>query len=142
MARLIFKPGAVPAFANSRAQTLVKNTLRSITSQAKRNAPGGSYSTGVLKGSINWSITHVWRDGVKGECGSSLIYANSVHGGQPARKITAKRAKNLRFFWRRTGRVETFRSVNHPGTKAQPYLTDALLKIAPPRGFKVIIFQT
>jgi hypothetical protein len=142
MARLEFKPGAVPAFANAKAETLVKSTLRAITTQAKRNAPGGPYSTGVLKGSIGWKITHIWRDGVRGEAGSSLIYANSVHGGQPARKITAKRAKNLRFFWRRTGKVETFRSVNHPGTKAQPYLTDALLLVAPRKGFKVTIYQT
>jgi len=140
MARLEFKPGAVPAFANARAIPLVRETLRVTAAHAKRLAPGGSYSTGTLKNSIKWEVTRIWRGGVQGEAGSDLIYANSVHGGQPARKITAKRAKNLRFFWRRTGQVETFRSVNHPGTKAQPYLTDALKLAAERRGFKVVIY--
>lgn len=140
MARLQFRPGAVPAFANSRAKTLVRNTLKSTTTQAKRNAPGGPYSTGTLKASIGWSITREWRGGVSGESGSNLIYANSVHGGQPARTIVPVRARELVFYWRRVGRVVRRSRVSHPGTTAQPYMTDALLRIAPARGFRVVIF--
>lgn len=140
MARLVFKPGAVPAHANRLALTLVKNTLRSTTSQAKRNAPGGPYSTGRLKDSIGWQVDRITRGDIRGTAGSQLVYANSVHGGQPARRIVATRAKTLRFFWRRTGQVEHFRSVNHPGTAAQPFLTDALIKVAAARGFRVTIY--
>lgn len=140
MARLQFKPGAVPAFSNRLAKNLVQKTLRAVTRRAVRNAPGGPYSTGRLKASIFWRITVEWTGGVGGESGSELVYANSVHGGQPARTIRPVRAPRLVFFWRRTGRVEKFRSVNHPGTKAQPFLTDALLQEAPKLGFRVVIY--
>lgn len=140
MARLVFKPGAVPAFANKEAKKLVQSTLRAVNVQARRNAPGGSYSTGTLKANIFWGLTREDRGGVSGVSGSPLIYAHSVHEGQPARPIFPVRKPRLVFFWRRTGRIEKFLSVNHPGTKGQPYLTDALIKIAPGRGFRVVIF--
>lgn len=140
MARLVFPPGAVPLFASSKARPLVRNTLKSVTSQARRNAPGGSYSTGRLKSSMRWEMTIDIPGKVGGVSGSDLIYANSVHGGQPARRIVPVRAPQLVFYWRKVGRVVHRRSVNHPGTKAQPYLTDALLKVAPTRGFRVVIY--
>lgn len=141
MARLVFKPGAVHAFAQTRARVLVRNTSKSLTTQARRNAPGGPYSSGVLKSSIFWEFTRDSRWGVSSRIGSNLIYANSVHGGQPARTIVPVRAPQLVFFWRRAGRVVRRDSVSHPGTRAQPYLTDALLRIAPPRGFRVVIIS-
>lgn len=140
MARLQFKPGAVPTFANKEAKRLVQSTLRAVNAQARRNAPGGPYSTGRLKGNIFWGLTREDRGGVSGVSGSPLVYAYSVHEGQPARTIVPVRKPRLVFFWRRTGMVEKFLSVSHPGTKGQPYLTDALIKVAPARGFRVVIF--
>lgn len=140
MARLVFKPGEPEAFANKEAKKLVESTLRAVTVQARQNAPGGSYSTGRLKGSIFWGLTSETRDGVVGVSGSPLVYANSVHGGQPARTIVPVRKPRLVFFWRRTGRIEKRLRVSHPGTRAQPYLTDALIKVAPARGFRVVIY--
>lgn len=140
MARLEFKPGAVQAFSIAKTTPLVRNTLKAVAIQGRRNAPGGPYSTGRLEASIGWSMTGRATNVISGEAGSDLLYANSVHGGQPARKIVPVRFRALTFYWRRTGNIETFRSVNHPGTDAQPYMTDALLRVAIPRGFKVVIY--
>lgn len=122
------------------AQRLVAQTTSAVNSQGRSNAPGGQYSTGTLKASINWSMSAT-KVTVTGVSGSPLIYAHSVHTGQPARRIVPRNARMLRFYWRRTGRVEHFRSVNHPGTQANPYLTDALKAVAPRYGFKVVIYD-
>lgn len=140
MARLVFKPGAVTTFGKTRAKVLVRNTSKSIRTRARRNAPGGPYSTGTLKDSIFWEFTRESRYTISSRVGSLLVYANSVHGGQPARTIVPVRATKLVFYWRRAGRVVVRDSVSHPGTTAQPYLTSALLEIAPPRGFRVVIY--
>lgn len=141
MARLELNQAAVRKAADDPARKLVRITTSAVSRQARSNAPGGPYSTGRLKASINWEMTKdVPGDEVSAQCGSPLIYANSVHQGQPARRIVPVRAKLLRFYWRRVGRVVHRRSVNHPGTQAQPYLTDALKQIAPRYGFKVVIY--
>lgn len=139
MARLQFKPGAVQAFVTTQARKEVRACTAAVNRRARRNAPGGSYSTGRLKASINWRVqTFGWN--VRGTSGSELIYAYSVHEGQPARRITPKRAPHLVFYWRRVGRVVRRFYVNHPGTAPQPYLVQALLTEAPQFGFRVVIY--
>lgn len=140
MARVVLKPGAAEKAAQDLGVSLVRKMSKETTTRAKQYAPGGPYSTGTLKNSINWSFTEVGEN-VRSRVGSDLVYANSVHGGQPARIIVPVRAKHLRFYWRRTGRVETFNWVDHPGTKAQPYLTRAMSMVAPKHGFKTIIYS-
>jgi hypothetical protein len=143
MARLSFKPGAVRTFVTTQARKEVRACTAAVNRKARRNAPGGPYSTGRLKRSINWSVqTAGWN--VRGRSGSELIYAYSVHEGQPARRITAKRYARLRFYWRRVGRIVTPYQVNHPGTAPQPYLVQALLTEAPQFGlfgFKVVTYH-
>jgi hypothetical protein len=139
MARLQFKPGAVRTFATTQARKDVWACTAAVNRRARRNAPGGPYSTGRLKQSINWSVqTAGWN--IRGRSGSDLIYAYSVHEGQPARVITAKRKPHLVFYWRRVGRIVRRFSVNHPGTAPQPYLVQALLTEAPLYGFKVVVY--
>lgn len=121
------------------ARSETRACTAAVNRRARSNAPGGPYSTGRLKGSINWSIRTVGQT-VIGTSGSDLVYAFSVHDGQPPRRIVARRAKNLVFYWRRVGRVVHRRSVNHPGTAPQPYLVQALLTEAPKYGFKVTIY--
>lgn len=140
VARLQFKPGAVTRFATTQARKDVRTVTAAINRKARRNAPGGPYSTGALKRSINWHVTTL-RTTVVGVSGSALIYAYSVHEGQPARVITPKRAPYLAFYWRRVGRRVRFLSVNHPGTAPQPYMVQALLTEAPLYGYKVVIYK-
>lgn len=139
MARLQFKPGAVRTFATTQARKEVRSCTAAVNRKARRNAPGGPYSTGRLKASINWSLTTAGYY-VRGRSGSDLIYAYSVHEGQPARQILPKRAAHLVFFWRKVGRRVRLPQVNHPGTAPQPYLVQALLTEAPKYGFKVVIY--
>jgi len=54
--------------------------------------------------------------------GTNLKYARMVHDGTRPHVITARKAKAL--FW--PGARHPVRSVRHPGTKARPFLTDAL----------------
>ncbi len=45
-----------------------------------------------------------------------------ITGGTKPHIIRAKNAPFLRFFWPKVGKVVFFKSVNHPGTKANPFL--------------------
>lgn len=138
--RVELKPGAARTLALNLARPEVRGLTASINRRARSNAPGGPYSTGRLKASINWSIRTVG-DTVQGRTGSDLVYAYSVHEGQPARVITPKRAPYLGFYWRKVGKNVRFLSVNHPGTAPQPYLVQALLTQAPLYGFKAIVYR-
>lgn len=143
MARVVFPTGQPARFGNFLARRLVVSCTAAVNRQARQNAPGGPYSTGRLKASINWSITrNIPGQSVMGVSGSELIYANSVHGGQPARTIVPVRARLLRFYWRKLGRRVALKRVSHPGTEAQPYLTDALKTVAPRYGFRVSIVRS
>lgn len=54
-------------------------------------------------------------------------YALMHHEGTPPHPINARDARHpLVFFWARAGGVVSFRHVNHPGTKPNKYLADAL----------------
>lgn len=138
--RVQLNQAEVQRYARAEATSLVRSCTAAVNRKARRNAPGGPYSTGRLKASINWSIRTVGED-VVGVSGSDLVYAYSVHEGQPARTITPKRAPYLAFYWRRVGKRVRFLKVNHPGTAPQPYLVQALLTEAPLYGFKVTVYH-
>lgn len=141
VARLEFKPGAVPLFANAQALKLVRKTTAETNRLARRKAPGGLYSTGALKASVRWKVTlNQPRVGVRAESGSELPYAWLVHQGVQPHAIYPRTAPRLRFFWRRVGRWVSLPSVRHPGQQAQPFLVQALIEVAPRHGFKVVIF--
>jgi hypothetical protein len=141
MARLVFKPGAVPTFANVVARQDVQRTLVLINRQARDNAPGGPYSTGNLKRSIRWRITINIRGRVAGESGSELDHAIFAERGTQPHEILPRGAYNLRFYWRRVGRVVSLPRVSHPGMDAQNFMTRALLSVAPRRGYRVVIYS-
>lgn len=58
--------------------------------------------------------------------GEAATYAAFVHEGTVPHQITARRAPRLVFYWSRTGRVMYVRTVQHPGTRPQRFLTEAL----------------
>lgn len=45
--------------------------------------------------------------------------------------IRARNARYLRFYWPKVGRVVYFKQVNHPGTKANPFMARAYRQWAP-----------
>jgi hypothetical protein len=60
--------------------------------------------------------------------GRQAPYTIPVHEGSRPHKIRARRAPMLRFFWERVGRNVAFRSVNHPGVAARPFLRNAAIR--------------
>ena len=141
MGRVVLNKNA-QFFAMEKVSPLVTKCARAITAQARKTAPGGPYSRGNLKRSIFREVGEISRTRVTQSVGSRLIYAYSVHEGQPARTITPSRATALRFFWRKVGRNVVLPYVKHPGTQGQPYLTDAMRKVAPRFGFKTIRYYS
>ena len=53
---------------------------------------------------------------------NAVRYAHPIDLGARPHVIRARRARALRFFWPRVGRVVSFRSVNHPGNRAYRWL--------------------
>jgi len=51
--------------------------------------------------------------------------ANWLEHGTRAHVIRARRARYLRFFWRKLGQVVYFKSINHPGTRPYWFLKRA-----------------
>lgn len=92
-----------------------------------------------MKNSINWSVRTAGRH-VRGRSGSELSYAIFPERGTPPHLILPRRAAHLRFYWRKIGRHVRLLSVNHPGQRAQNFLTEALVDVAPRYGYKVVIF--
>ncbi|QCG77091.1 tail assembly chaperone [Mycobacterium phage Bananafish] len=60
---------------------------------------------------------------VSGGVTAHAKYAAAVHEGTRPHVIRAKHAQALHFWWR--GREVFVRQVNHPGTRARPYLRNA-----------------
>lgn len=138
--RVVLNKAEVRRTAMSLGQKSVRQVTRLTHSQAVENAPGGPYSAGVLKRSIGWQVRFMGTR-VEGQSGSDLDYAWYVHQGTQPHRIRARTKPNLRFYWRKAGRTFTGPYVNHPGQKAQPFLTDALLAVAPRHGYKVVIYH-
>lgn len=58
--------------------------------------------------------------------GADVPYALWHHEGTPPHTITAKPGKFLVFYWPKTDQVMYLRSVQHPGTKPNRFLVNAL----------------
>ena len=103
------------------------------------------------------------RTSVTGTIENRLKYALAVHNGTRPHTISAKRRKALTFFWGKTGtqvfvpRTKAGKKlgtgmrkgkdgrialwvgkgfVRHPGTRARPWLDDALREMAAARGYR------
>lgn len=97
--------------------------LRLVT-LARGEAP---VATGRFKQSIRFR-TFVDRSG-KGSAGFSVSslqpLSTFIRKGTKPHSIRARRARFLRFYWAKLGRVVYFPAVNHPGTDPNDYLSRA-----------------
>ena len=105
-------------------QGLVRRSTYRASADAKRNAPS---KFGHLRRSITEKISRL-----TGEIAVNVDYAGAVEFGSRPHVIRPKRKKALAFkpgagfrFWDESGRV-VVKSVKHPGTRAQPFLTPAI----------------
>lgn len=94
----------------------------------KSNAP--QRIPGKLQHSIN---TRIEGSGTRlvGVVEATAPYARFVHEGTAPHRIEPRRpAFALAFWWEKKGEFAVFpNGVNHPGTRAQPFLKDALVAV-------------
>lgn len=95
-----------------------------VESQAKLNAsgaPGPRVRTGRLRASVTHELD---RDaqGLVARIGSNVSYARYVEEGTEPHRIVARRKKALHW----PGAAHPVLAVNHPGSRARPYLRPAL----------------
>jgi len=122
---------------------------------------GGPYSVGNLAASIQRDGPHIGPGRVTGQVGSNLPYAASVHNGAKVHWIFPKGARGkvrfgdrrrpqLKFFWRKAGRVvymphvpgsPTKIGLSHPGQPGKHYLSEPLRRSARLHGFRVIVYD-
>lgn len=159
--RVILYKALITAHSIEVAKRLVRQVLYETEFGAKAIARGGPYSVGNLADSIRSDGPHVVPGAVNGTVGSNLSYAKSVHDGAKVHWIFPKAAKGvirfgsrrrpqLRFFWRRAGRVVYLPHIpgspgrighSHPGVKGKHFLTEPLRNAARRHGFRFVRFD-
>lgn len=103
-------------------------------SRAYSPKPGGpghgrtriNYATGELAAGITTGRGRSTGGELEGHVIALPDHALFVHEGTKPHIIKAKNAPRLVFFWPKMGRVVAFKSVNHPGTPADPFLVKGL----------------
>jgi HK97 gp10 family phage protein len=133
--RVDLDEGELRAVASGEGHRLVIRGATRIRNAAVRFAPRGR--TGDLKRSIRLRITREPDGDTTAEVYSTASYARFVHDGtRPHRIEPRRRGGVLRFpMVGAPGGIVFARSVNHPGTKANPFLTKALDAVASTAGF-------
>ena len=102
-----------------KASNIVKKTLYNIEKDAKQNLDAnGNVDTGRLKGSITTNIIGQFN----GEVGTNVKYAEIIESGSRPHIING----NPYLYWE--GAEHPVKQVNHPGTKAYPYMEPAAIK--------------
>lgn len=110
----------------------LQEASRQVVNRAKVLAP---VDTGRLRASIRADPPRLLTLRPSVKVGSDVEYAGMVHDGTRPHVIRPRRAQVLRF--QVGGRVVFARVVNHPGTRARPFLDRALREVAVPRGYRV-----
>jgi hypothetical protein len=97
--------------------------MKHAVEEAERNAKTTMLfkdRTGTLRNEItSWATT------THGELSANAPYARFVESGTVPHRITPRGAYPLRFYWEKVGTHVEFWSVNHPGTKAMPFMERA-----------------
>lgn len=119
---------------------VARTTLR-VLNRARVLSP---WDTGNLRGQHGMSIrTEASRSRVVGTVYAATDYAAFVHEGTPPHVIRPKPTRRridgkptaLKF--KIGGRIVIVRQVNHPGTKARPWLATALREVAGRDNFRI-----
>ena len=108
----------------------LKEASRQVVNRAKVLAP---VRTGRLRSSIRAEPPRIFSLRGSVTVGSDLEYAAWVNDGTRPHQIRPRTKRALRFVV--NGQVVFARVVNHPGTKANPFLDRALREVAAQRGY-------
>ena len=134
--------------SNKEAEDFIRQVLREIQFQARLHIVFGPYTTGRLASSLRTRGPFMEFGRVTGSVGSDLPYAAAVEGGSglhgPRRSkyvIRPNRAKMLKFYWRKVGRVVVLPKVNHPGQRGKDYLLKAAQSVSRRHNMLLIIHE-
>lgn len=124
-----------PAEAQRWSRVFITNKNRELSDKllraAREEAP---VKTGRLRANLRvepFRMTGPYKgEGGVGVSLADVPYAGYVRWGTRPHVIRARRAKFLRFYWPKVGRVVFFKKVNHPGTKPNYFLERALNRVA------------
>lgn len=119
------------AVAASRVSPHVAETTRLALNRMRVTAPK---RTGRMANSLKMTM-RVRRTSVVGIITASPKYTVPVHEGTRPHIIRARRKRALKFHGRNG--VVIVKSVQHPGTKARPFMFRSLVEVAVPRGYRV-----
>ena len=108
-------------------------TSRRVVNRAKVLAP---VDTGRLRASIRVESRRTLTLRSVYTIGTDVSYAPFVHDGTRPHRITPRNAGGVLRF-RMGGRIVYARYVNHPGTRARPFLDRALREIAGGQGYDI-----
>lgn len=87
-----------------------------------------NYSTGKMASSITFHLGHTLDGDLEATITVNVRHAIFVHEGTMPHTIRPRMADNLRFFSLSAGRPVVTKRVRHPGTKANPFLREALFR--------------
>jgi hypothetical protein len=148
------------------AQVGVELAAKEIAEATRQTLNRANVLTPVKFGNLragNQMTMKARRLSVAGTVENRVSYALAVHNGTKPHTISARRRKALRFFWGAAGGVQVFVPrtaagkkmgtglrkgkggvalwigkgfVRHPGTRARPWLDDALREMAAQRGYR------
>ncbi|SCG15531.1 hypothetical protein GA0070610_1765 [Micromonospora echinofusca] len=111
----------------------VRSVARRVRTRAVLKCP---VDTGRLR-SAHREEVGVGRGQVYGFVVNDVEYAAAVHGGTQPHQIRPRRPGGVLRF--ETGGQVVFTTlVNHPGTRAQPWLREAMEEVAVPAGFRLV----
>jgi len=128
VAEFVFVPNVVNWERQFHGPTgMVADHIRKIalatTAEAKLAAPKKTWQ-------LTFSIVPSPTGATEWKVEAQARYSIFVHEGTKAHDIKPKGpGYPLRFFWPKVGKWVAFMSVRHPGTAAQPFLTDPLTKM-------------
>lgn len=126
MARLSIDEGALQLQVMGRLELFAKGFVSTVSTTAKAIAP---VRTGRLKASIHPDSvrrTGPWQ--IDTGISADAPYAAPVHEGARPHVIRPRYARALRFEVA-GGRVVFAQRVNHPGNRAQPFLSNAVHRV-------------
>lgn len=111
----------------------LETTARQVVNRAKILAP---VDTGRLRASIRLERRRLLSLRSVYTIGSDVSYAPMVHDGTRPHQIRPRNPGGVLRF-RMGGRVVYAKVVNHPGTRARPFLDDAVRQVAGGKGYDI-----
>ena len=132
MARLRLDRAALNRQITNASRSELREASRQVVNRAKVLCP---VDTGRLRASIRADPPRIFSLRGSVTVGSDVEYAPWVNDGTRPHVIRPVRAQVLRF--NVGGRIVFAKVVNHPGTRARPFLDRALREVATARGFRV-----